>query len=118
MKPFDLKLALAGDPVVTRNGRKVTELFYFKTVKGVYPITVVIDGIRHPVTIEGEYNGPQCASGRDLFMAPKITTYYAGVYSRNGFILVSPPCESEEYIKTTDSPYGEYIKTITFEVEE
>ena len=29
MKPFDLEKALAGEPVVTKNGRKVTQLHYF-----------------------------------------------------------------------------------------
>lgn len=31
MKPFDLKLALAGDKVVTREGVEVTEIHKFTT---------------------------------------------------------------------------------------
>jgi hypothetical protein len=32
MKPFDLEKALAGQPVVTRDGRKVLELHLYKNV--------------------------------------------------------------------------------------
>jgi hypothetical protein len=44
MKPFDLEKALAGDPVITGDGRKVEELYYFKKLKNIFPIAAVIDG--------------------------------------------------------------------------
>lgn len=42
MKPFDLEKALKGAPVVTRDGREVTQLFLFAVGDDKYPVYGVI----------------------------------------------------------------------------
>lgn len=85
MKPFDLTRALAGDPVITRDGRQVTELHHFKTAKnqnnGVFAI---IDG----EAFTFDYNGKYLAISShimDLFMAPKKRTIWVNVYGKYAY---------------------------------
>jgi hypothetical protein len=66
MKPFNLEEALAGKPVVTRDGREVTQLHRFS---GGYKYTLV--GIVDNVSIN------------DLFMASTKRTGYINIFSRN-----------------------------------
>ena len=42
-KPFDLQKAMAGHPLVTRDGRDVTEFCYFRT-RSVYKVVAIIYG--------------------------------------------------------------------------
>lgn len=73
MKPFDLEKALAGDPVVTRDGKKVTEIIHLKTVPPSRSIIFVFDGRAHETGEDGRfYFGMNTESVNDLFMAPKI----------------------------------------------
>ena len=44
MKPFDLQKALAGEPVVTRDGHKVIDIHYFEKVTGPYSIAAYVEG--------------------------------------------------------------------------
>lgn len=44
MKPFNLEEALAGTPVITRDGIPVKQLTYFKDVKNHYPILGIVEG--------------------------------------------------------------------------
>lgn len=45
MKPFDLQKALAGYPVITRDGRRVTQLTLFDIANHyLYPLVGVIEG--------------------------------------------------------------------------
>lgn len=44
MRPFDLKLWKAGEPVITRDGREVKELTYFRTKKGIWKVYGTVDG--------------------------------------------------------------------------
>jgi hypothetical protein len=72
MKPFDLERALAGDKVVTRDGREVTQVTKFDIEK---PACVygVINGHIHTFNEIGRYNNVE--SLNDLFMAPKVVKY-------------------------------------------
>ena len=63
--PFDLERALAGDPVITQNGKPVTQLHKFDGVD-YRPILVVIDGR----TVCWELDGKNSVQGLSLFMAP------------------------------------------------
>lgn len=90
LKPFNLEKALAGDPVVTRDGRTVTEVFHFKTAFKTLKNTVAaIDGHFYsfyengkPVSWDSEF---------DLFMAPKIVrkSGWLNVYPKNkvGYVI-------------------------------
>jgi hypothetical protein len=79
-KPFDLERALAGDPVVTRDGRPVTQLTHFKDVaNGHDSLCGVVDG----VICSWQEHGLYCLSGpssTDLFMAPKKRTVWVNLY--------------------------------------
>lgn len=71
MEKFNLERALAGDPVVTRDGRKVTEVYQFKSYEGDYPVYAVINNAITSHTKSGEYNEKD-GHPLDLFMAPKV----------------------------------------------
>lgn len=114
MKRFDLERALAGDPLVTRNGTKVTEFHYFKTVSCMNDSLIgIINSGYQSYNNEGKLLN-SADSPLDLFMAPK--TYYVNVYkkSHNGEIFLG--MVNDEKLNCPDDL--EYIKTIEFEVEE
>lgn len=77
MKPFDLELALAGCPVVTRDGREVTQITLFKIPCD--PVVGVVDGMLITWPKSGEYQTSE-KSVLDLFMAPKKRTVWVNVY--------------------------------------
>lgn len=68
--PFDLKRALAGEPVVTRNGKIVNGLF--DTEDGsIFPIETANDTDELCATcwtVEGYIWGPKSPEEHDLFM--------------------------------------------------
>jgi len=86
MKPFNLERALAGDPVVTRDGRTVTEIYHFKTCTDTRPVTAVIDGFRLEFSIGGlfkpnvDHDAALFVHYADLFMAPKKRTVWVNFY--------------------------------------
>jgi len=83
MKPFNLERALAGDPVVTRDGKKVTNIRYgYKPVRGQVTTTIKSEEgeevIEHceAFYLDGtEHNNR--SSNYDLFMSSK--TVYRNV---------------------------------------
>lgn len=73
MKPFNLEKALAGDPVVTRDGKKVTEIVHLKTVSPSRSVIFVADGYAYETGEDGRFfYGFTAESVNDVFMAPKI----------------------------------------------
>jgi hypothetical protein len=82
MNNFNLEKALAGEKVVTRDGREVTQLVMFKTdSKGVlYGLDVDNDTIESWFTSGAYHDG--LISGADLLMAPKKLHGFVGI-SRN-----------------------------------
>lgn len=71
MKPFDLKRALAGDPVVTRLGIPVEKLTYFG-VDILYPVYGVFNNRLSVWTKEGKFISPDQGildHENDIFMA-------------------------------------------------
>lgn len=77
LKPFDLERALAGDPVVTRSGRSVTQLHLFN-IETHYPLHAVVDGVCIVLSFTkgGRHEKMADEHVHDLFMAPKKVTYY------------------------------------------
>jgi hypothetical protein len=74
MKPFNLKDALEGKPVVTRAGAKVRELYQWKTLSR-FPLQVTIEGTSDTtfeLTLEGRFFDNSNDSSYDLFMASAI----------------------------------------------
>jgi hypothetical protein len=67
MKPFDLEKALAGEPVVTREGKKVSEFYQFKTIDSQFDLFGIINGVLHGFDKYGRYMAIE-QSEYDLFM--------------------------------------------------
>lgn len=85
LKPFDLQKALAGDPVVTRDGRKVLKVAHFPECAG-WEVAVHIEGDKNLTAMpqSGRYlagRGKAGDSEYDLFMAPKQREVWVNIYS-------------------------------------
>lgn len=81
MIKFDLERALAGDKVITRDGREVTQLVKFDC-DNEYQVRGVVLRDLCAWTVDGCYyatKNPGC--DEDLFMAPKKLSGFANIYS-------------------------------------
>lgn len=117
LKPFDLQKALAGDKVVTRDGRAVISVRYAR-----YPLIVVVSGeTLYGCTETGRYYENQLSNEKDLFMAPKTKTVWVNIYMKpNGTISLGAPHSSEAMaMRIYKKPsYWQRIKTISVEIPE
>lgn len=87
LKPFDLEKALAGDPIITRDGREVTQATLFNC-DSLYPLRAVVGGDVRAFTKDG-VNNMLGISPDDLFMKQKTHTV-------NGFEVPKPATEQPE----------------------
>jgi hypothetical protein len=81
MKPFDLEAAKRGEPIVTRDGRKVIHFHHIETDTSRLCCVVQVEGQAGAgwVPKNGRYD--DAVDGvDDLFMAPKMVTKYLNVY--------------------------------------
>jgi hypothetical protein len=79
--PFDLAKAIAGHPLVTRDGRKVTEFKFFDTANADgYNCVFVIDGRLFYRRKDGRWDGTD--SDYDLFLAPTEVTRWQNIYQK------------------------------------
>lgn len=83
MKPFDLERALAGDPVVTRDGREVTQLTHFNVVDTTDPLVGVINGCLKSWKLKGTYFSED-GSPADLFMKSIRREGWINIYPKSG----------------------------------
>lgn len=113
-KPFDLERALAGEPVVTRQGDEVIQLTLFKT-NGIYKLAGVVKGELLRFTPTGKYFVNE-SHELDLFM--KVKTHKV-----NGF-EVPAPVTNPENMKSgityyvADNTYLEWYFGTTWENDE
>lgn len=116
MKPFDLEKALAGEPVVTKEGKKVMQLHYFPNIKSNFKVMVQLEnafGV-DTFTIHGKYSDGE--SQLDLMMAePEIwvNVYYnekTGVYGSS--IGTTYPSEEMAKAGISNLEEGNYQTTI------
>lgn len=117
--PFNLEKALAGEKVCTRNGREVTQLFHFsEAIDDDERIYGVFDRGVHCWYVNGKYHLID-ESHNDLFMLPKVTTYWANICkAENHNIYLSDIYRHEkEAIKDQDC-HVKVIKTISFDIED
>lgn len=71
-KPFDLEAALRGEPLITRDGRKVINFVQLAPMENLYPFAACVDVIGiETYTKEGLIIHESSNEGGDLFMAPK-----------------------------------------------
>ena len=112
-KPFDLERALAGDKVVTARGMEISELHYFKTMLGGFPIFAVVNGAIQRFSISGEWYYHDSERTSHLLMAPKTNRFVAWVnVYRYGIACVTyntkkeaEECAGEGHIKTIKIEY-------------
>ncbi len=83
-KPFNLERALAGDPVVTREGRKVIRITHFPESMIIdYRLVVLLENQNLPdfYCENGNYRRDDGETPFDLFMAPRTETRWFNHYS-------------------------------------
>ena len=83
MKPFDLERALAGDPVVTRDGEPVTQLTQFIGLDSEEALFGVQDKKVRRWFLDGKYIADDY-SRLDLFMAPVKREGWVNIYPKSG----------------------------------
>ena len=76
MIPFDLEKALAGEKVITRDGREVTQITHYE-VDSNYCVMAVINRAVVSLTMNGVHL--QCSLC--VFMAPKTLSGFVNVYA-------------------------------------
>lgn len=133
MKPFNLERALAGDPVVTRSGKKVIALYPIKEFSDVdnrMDLFVIIEGKNNnPDWGWSHQNGCQQKDGQgeydfDLLMVPKEKTYWFNIFrNKTDHNVIDFSCSylsAADAIKAInhESIYWNYIKTISLTIEE
>ncbi len=126
MKEFNLERALAGDKVVTRDGREVTQLTQFKTSHGIV-LGAIVDNRLDNWNENGVYDRKSYNENVwDLFMDPQTTNLWINVHKEQRYddasgarISTYDAClfvdESDAII---DSEMIGFIKTFSIEVEE
>lgn len=121
LKPFDLEKALAGDPVITRDGNRVLELHLFKSLKLNDNLLVVIDDNSYK-TLSYYPNGKfrlERNSCEDLFMAHQSKTFWVNVYGNfiTNCIWLGSLYSSEDDAKHYSILEQDYIKTMQINIE-
>ncbi len=115
MKTFNLSRALYGDPVVTRDGRKVTEIKVLTSDINHQVVAVIDSELEASLhTKEGKYSlVEKFESNRDLFMAPKTEKRWVNLYRSYGSEIVTSVtykslkeaedfCCKESFVKTIE----------------
>ncbi len=117
---FDLKAALAGEKVVTRNGIEVPNMGYFPTASVGCQIAAQINGVVHLMYADGRADNDGSLSHFDLFMASKKTTLYfalwvtdLNLFTTKAFIIHTV---RHDWIKGVDEAY-KLIDTFEREVK-
>ena len=94
--PFDLEKALAGETVVTRDGREVSQVTLFDC-SSKYPLVAVVDGEVYGFAKTGGHYISGHPSSLDLFMKPKTRII-------NGFEVPAPVTDPDS-MKVGDKYY-------------
>ncbi len=87
--PFNLEKALAGEPVVTRDGREIEQIAHFPTAISKHELFACVSGFVNSYCIDGKthredgVSGVNADSNLDLFMKQKTITV-------NGFEVPAP----------------------------
>jgi hypothetical protein len=109
MRPFDLELWKAGEPVITRDGREVKELTYFESIKVPYKLCGTLDGLLQTWTIEGFFQQNKNCSNDDLFHPePEM---WVNVYKVDKTKVAGDIQESKEKAQNSIGNKNAYIGT-------
>ena len=114
LEKFNLERALAGEPVITRDGKEVTQLVKFDAPEANYALRGVIDGEIKSWTTDGRFATFSENSPKDLFMKPKENAIWVNVYKRRDGTLsvgIGSFC-SEPDAKSEGVGLYNYLKTV------
>lgn len=79
--PFDLEKALAGSPVITRNGQRVSELIKTKTGDEANKIVAIINGYVYSFYENGKfYSGVNCENDLFMLVEPVKKSCWVNIY--------------------------------------
>jgi hypothetical protein len=117
MEKFNLERALAGEPVITRDGKEVTQLVYFKDVINKDCVYGVLGNQITTWCIDGKFfHDDPNEFKADLFMKPKENAIWVNVYSKNSRIWTTEGTDggfkTEQEAKKDAQGDMYYIKTI------
>lgn len=119
MNKFDLQKALAGEPVVTRDGREVTQVTSFNA-KSAFCLAAVVDGAIVKFTWNGKHS-LSSESNHDLFMVAKTVKKEGWVNLYKGFDGKYPVTGSTIFDTEDDAinqRSARFIATVKMEWEE
>ena len=108
MKKFDLTAAINGSPVVTRDGREVTQIRRMDAVSDGYS---VIGGWKNKYLYRIRQVSFSYDSPTDIFMAPTRKTIFVNIYYSPSFHYSKHDSE-QEAINTTRSTPGHVYKKL------
>jgi hypothetical protein len=91
MKPFNLKNAIAGKLLQTRDGKEVTDFKFFPSRNFKFNCAAIIDGEVFWFNEKGRHN-TSCNSNFDLFMREEKLVLYANLFE----------CGEEYYVTSED----------------
>jgi hypothetical protein len=114
MKKFNLEKALAGEPVVTRDGRPVTQLTLFE-IESNFPLKGVVDRNFSTWTKKGFFHDVKKDHPYNLFMYEEKKSVWINVYQGNysKHLSVVAHCSLEQAIEHKSPHNGfTYIKTV------
>lgn len=115
-KPFNLERALAGDPVVTRDGNTVVWISYCEKLKTIVALLSGHGSFIYTTASGRVFNSTP--SSFDLFMAPKTRTVKIFVYRHEGHIISATEDQVEYYSELTAIvTRNDILKEIEVEVE-
>lgn len=107
MKPFDLQKAIDGHPLVTRDGREVTEFHYFKTsLKD--DCRAVVHGCIYGYKNDGTNWGDENALDLFLKSEKKKLYFVLGAETKKGEYAIS--CRAYDSIERLKKFHGDEIE--------
>lgn len=109
-EPFDLARAMAGEPIVTRDGRKARFVAHVPEAK-TQKFVAFVDGqgLATSFSESGHFNHPDHEHFLDLFMAPKPKrTVWVNVWCLGGDVGGGVHASKEHAILTAENN-GEYV---------
>lgn len=112
LEKFNAETTPLGTELITRDGREVSEWYYFKNTNEKFPIKAVICNVIEGFTKDGVYYDSGTESVNDLFIKPKVRELWVNVYCHpDGDIFLGGECSTKE--EAIGSNVGvNYIKTI------
>jgi hypothetical protein len=107
--PFNLERALAGEPVITRDGRQVKRLTQISTSTKIHSILAWIGKEYYLFDNKGKHD---MLESNDLFMVSEVMEGWFNVYSRSGRLEIGPSYITKKEAEEGGKSSNAYIKTI------